>query len=95
MNLDMGVVPMESHLFTFPRSSRTPLLDVVCDLDIGFNMDNSWMSWTLDIEIVLVILSNPILVGCGASSIGKIILSSFHAYVECPNLMWYASCTSI
>jgi hypothetical protein len=28
----------------------------VCDLGINFNMDISWMSWTLDIEIVLAIM---------------------------------------
>jgi hypothetical protein len=33
-----------------------PQLDFVCDLGISFNMDNSWMSWTLDIEIVSAIL---------------------------------------
>jgi hypothetical protein len=33
-----------------------PQLDVGCDLDISFNMDNSRTSWTLYIEIVLAIL---------------------------------------
>jgi hypothetical protein len=33
-----------------------PKLDVVCDLGIRINMDSSWMSWTLDIEIVLATL---------------------------------------
>jgi hypothetical protein len=33
-----------------------PQLDVVCDLGISFNMDSSWTSWTLDIEIVSAIL---------------------------------------
>jgi hypothetical protein len=36
-----------------------PQLDVVCDLGINFNMDNSWTSWTMYIEIVLVILVQP------------------------------------
>jgi hypothetical protein len=31
-------------------------LDVVCDLGISFNVNNSWMSWTLDIDIVSAIL---------------------------------------
>jgi hypothetical protein len=33
-----------------------PQLDVVCDLGICFNMNSSWMSWTLDIKILLAIL---------------------------------------
>jgi hypothetical protein len=44
------------YLRTFPWSPRTPQLDVVCDLGISFNVDSSWMSWTLYIEIVLSIL---------------------------------------
>jgi hypothetical protein len=44
------------YLFVFP-SPRTPQLDVVCDMGINFNMDSSWTSWTLDIEIVLAILA--------------------------------------
>jgi hypothetical protein len=39
-----------------------PQLDVLWDLVISFNVDNSWMSWTLDIEIV-----SPILVASDAS----------------------------
>jgi hypothetical protein len=31
-------------------------LDVVCDMGIGFDVDSSKMCWTLDIEIVSVIL---------------------------------------
>jgi hypothetical protein len=31
-------------------------LDVVCDLGISFNVNISWMSWTLDIDIVLEIM---------------------------------------
>jgi hypothetical protein len=27
-----------------------PQLDVICDLGVSFNVDNFWMSWTLDIE---------------------------------------------
>jgi hypothetical protein len=33
-----------------------PQFHVVCNLGISFNMDNSWMTWTLDIKIVLAIL---------------------------------------
>jgi hypothetical protein len=33
-----------------------PQLDVICNLGISFNMDSSWMSCTLDIEIVLALL---------------------------------------
>jgi hypothetical protein len=33
-----------------------PQLDVICDLGINFNMDNSWTSWTLGIEFFLAIL---------------------------------------
>jgi hypothetical protein len=33
-----------------------PQLDVVCDLDISFNTESSWMRWTLYIKIVSVIL---------------------------------------
>jgi hypothetical protein len=46
------------------------------------------MSWTLDIEFVLAILVESYLVG-------KFILSSCCAYVERPNPISYASCTSI
>jgi hypothetical protein len=31
-------------------------MDVVCDLGINFNVNNSWTSWTLDINIVSKIL---------------------------------------
>jgi hypothetical protein len=37
-------------------SPKMPKLDIVCDLGIIINMDNSWMSWTLDIKIILVTL---------------------------------------
>jgi hypothetical protein len=30
--------------------------DVIYDLGNSFNMDSSWTSWTLDIELVLAIL---------------------------------------
>jgi hypothetical protein len=70
-------------------------LYVVCDLGISFNMDSSWMSWTLYIEIVSAFLSNPILVEPGTSVIAKFVSSSFHAYVEHRNPIWYASYTSI
>jgi hypothetical protein len=33
-----------------------PQLHVVYDLRISFNLDSSWMSWTLNIEFVLEIL---------------------------------------
>jgi hypothetical protein len=33
-----------------------PKLDVVFDLGVNFNVDNSWASWTLDIESVSEIL---------------------------------------
>jgi hypothetical protein len=33
-----------------------PQLNVVFDLGISFNIDSSWMSWTLDIEFFLAIL---------------------------------------
>jgi hypothetical protein len=33
-----------------------PQLDVECNLGISLNMDSSWMSWTLYIEIVSAIL---------------------------------------
>jgi hypothetical protein len=72
-----------------------PQLDVVCDLGISFNMDSSWTSWTLDIEIVSEIMVNPILVGPGTSAIGNLVSSSFRTYVECSNMMSYASYTSI
>jgi hypothetical protein len=31
-------------------------LDVICDMRISFSMNNSWMSLTLDIEIVSAIM---------------------------------------
>jgi hypothetical protein len=44
------------YLLNFPRTPRTPKLDVVCYLSISFNVDMSWTSWTLDIEIISTIL---------------------------------------
>jgi hypothetical protein len=35
-------------------------LDVECDLDISFNVDSSWTSWALDIEIVSLIGHHPL-----------------------------------
>jgi hypothetical protein len=65
----------------------------------------TWASvliWTAPGQVGIWILklfwqfwSNPILVECGNNAIGKLISSSFHAYVERPNLISYASCTSI
>jgi hypothetical protein len=72
-----------------------PQLDVVYNLDISFNVDSSWMSWTMDIEIVLENWPNPILVGHVTSSIAKVISSSFYAYVERQNPILYVSCRSI
>jgi hypothetical protein len=64
----------------------------------------TWASaliWTAPWRIGLYILklfrqfwSNLILDVPGTSAIGKVISSSFRAYVERPNLIWYASCTS-
>jgi hypothetical protein len=31
-------------------------LDIVCNLGMSFNVDSSWISWALEIEIVLAIL---------------------------------------
>jgi hypothetical protein len=59
-------------------SPRMPQLDVVCDLG-SFNVDRSWMSWTLDIECV------------SAMMVEYDISSSFCAYVERPNPGSYAS----
>jgi hypothetical protein len=59
-------------------------------MGISFNVDNSWMSWTLDIVIV-----SAILVGLGTYDIEKFISSSFYAYVERPSLILYVSYTSI
>jgi hypothetical protein len=39
-----------------------PQLDVICDLGISFNVDNSWTSWTRDIEIVSAIQVEPDLI---------------------------------
>jgi hypothetical protein len=72
-----------------------PQWQVICYLGISFNMDSSWMSWTPDIEIVSEILVESILFGHGIGAIGKFISSSFRAYVERPNLISYASYTSI
>jgi hypothetical protein len=56
MTLDMGLVPMEMLSPYLSMESKNAQLDVVCDLGISFNMDSSWTSWNLDIEIVLAIL---------------------------------------
>jgi hypothetical protein len=53
------------------------------------------MGWTLDVDIVPAILVKSNLVGSATDAIGKIISSYFRAYVECPNLISYAFCTSI
>jgi hypothetical protein len=39
--------------------------------------------------------SNLILVRPGTGAIGNLISSYLRAYVECPNPIWYVSCTSI
>jgi hypothetical protein len=49
--------------------------------------------WIL--KLLLQFWSNPILVGHGTDFIGNLMSSSFCPYVEHPNLMSYASCTSI
>jgi hypothetical protein len=41
-----GVTPRQI-LLTFLKMPRMPQLDVVCDLVISFNVNNSWTSWTL------------------------------------------------
>jgi hypothetical protein len=46
----------KGYLLAFPWTPRMPQLDVVCDMGICFNGDNSWMSWTLDIWIISAIL---------------------------------------
>jgi hypothetical protein len=46
----------KGYLLTFPTSPRMYQLDVVWDLGISFNVNNSWTSWTLDIDIVSAIL---------------------------------------
>jgi hypothetical protein len=56
MNLDMDLFHWTFYLLTFARSPTKPQLDVVCDTGINFNVNSSWMSWTLDIEFVLAIL---------------------------------------
>jgi hypothetical protein len=97
------------YLLTFTRRPITPQLDVVCDLDISSNVNTSWMSWNLDVEIVLAILVKSGWVGPGTNAIRNIISSSFRASctsiwiwggpgqmtLEHPNLISYAFCTSI
>jgi hypothetical protein len=72
-----------------------PQLHVVYDLRISFNLDSSWMSWTLNIEFVLEILVESDFSCTGTYAIRNIISSSFRAYVERPNSISYASYTSI
>jgi hypothetical protein len=55
----MGPVPLEWLSRTVTWSPRMHQLDVICDLGISFNVDNSWMSWTLDMEIVLSCQVHP------------------------------------
>jgi hypothetical protein len=53
------MIPMDSRQIwipPFPCSAKTPQLDVVCDLDISFNMGSSCTNWILDIKIVLAIM---------------------------------------
>jgi hypothetical protein len=70
-------------------------LDVVCNMGISFNVNSSWTSWTLDIDIVSAILVESNLFGPGIGAIGNVISFSCYAYVERPNLILYVSCTSI
>jgi hypothetical protein len=56
MNLDMAPVPLERPSPYLSMESKKLQLDVVCDMDISFNVYNSWMSWTMDIKFVLAIL---------------------------------------
>jgi hypothetical protein len=46
----------KGYLLSFPRSLRTSQLDVICDLGISFNVNSTWMSWTLDFDIFSAIL---------------------------------------
>jgi hypothetical protein len=89
MNLDMRPVPLEM-ISPYPSKECN-------NAPIGCHMRPRHLleSWTLDIEILSAILVESILFGPRTSSIGKFILSSFRAYVERPNPIWYASCTSI
>jgi hypothetical protein len=52
----MGLVQMEMLSPYLSMEYKNAQLDVVCDLGVSFNMDSSWTSWNLDIEIVLAIL---------------------------------------
>jgi hypothetical protein len=72
-----------------------PQLDVICDLNISFNVDNSQANWTLAIKIVLASLVESDLAGPGTSSNGNFISSYFRAYLEHPNPILYTSYTSI
>jgi hypothetical protein len=53
------------------------------------------MSLTLDIEIVSAFLLEFDFSWMWDQLHWNFISSSFCAYVECPNLIWYVSCTSI
>jgi hypothetical protein len=70
-------------------------LDVVCNMSISFNVNSSWTSWTLDIDIVSAILAESKLFGPGIGTIGNVISFSFCAYVAHSNLILYVSYTSI
>jgi hypothetical protein len=85
----------KSYLLTFPRSRRTPQLDVVYDLSVSFNVTAPrWVGlWILN--LFWQFCSDPILIGPKTSTIGTFISSSFRAYIEHPNPISYTSCTSI
>jgi hypothetical protein len=72
----------KGYLHPIPRSPWTPRLDVVCELGISFNMDSSWMSWTLDTEIFSAILVESYFSQTLDWFHWNFISSSFCAYVN-------------
>jgi hypothetical protein len=55
---------------------------IVCELGISFNMDSSWMSWTLDTEIFSAILVESYFSQTLDWFHWNFISSSFYAYVN-------------
>jgi hypothetical protein len=55
---------------------------IVCELGISFNMDNSWMSWTLDTEIFSAILVESYFSQTLDWFHWNFISSSFYGYVN-------------
>jgi hypothetical protein len=82
------------HWFSPPTQASPPRVDA-WQPRLGLSRLKSILVGLWLLKLFQQFWSNLILVACRTSVIGSFISSSFHGYVERPNPMSYASCTSI